>query len=128
MWYLSTVILPIAFLVISWPVVWYKMLFTGAAAAPPGAVAAAPPHPRPGADHIDADMRAFPKYKFAIMALFDALFNLMSTFPIYHLGSNLSNVLSQSVLPVGPAGAGCGVRTWSCAGPLLCPPLHVLTL
>ena len=28
-WYLGAVILPIAFLFISWPVVWWKMIFTG---------------------------------------------------------------------------------------------------
>lgn len=29
LWYLANIVLPIAFLVISWPVVWYKMYFTG---------------------------------------------------------------------------------------------------
>lgn len=38
-WYLATVILPVAFVVISWPVVWYKMYFTGAWSGP-GALAA----------------------------------------------------------------------------------------
>jgi len=28
-WYLGGVILPVAFLVVSWPVVWWKMAFTG---------------------------------------------------------------------------------------------------
>jgi len=89
-WYLSTVVLPIAFLVISWPVVWYKMRFT---------------------DHITPEMKAFPKYKFAIMGLFDTLFNLLSTFPISHLGSDLSNVLSQSVLPINMVGSMIFLRT-----------------
>lgn len=64
-WYLSNVILPMAFLITSWPIVWFKMLFT---------------------DHITADMRAFPHYKFAIMALFDTLYNFLSAFPTPHLG------------------------------------------
>lgn len=31
-------------------------------------------------------MRRFPQRKFMIMALFDTLFNVLSTFPVYHLG------------------------------------------
>jgi len=60
--YFSAVILavPISFLV-----VWYKMLFT---------------------NDITPEMRAFPQYKFAIMAFFDTTFNVFSTFPVQHLG------------------------------------------
>lgn len=56
-------------------------------------------------DDITPEMRNFPLYKFAIMGLFDTLFNLFSTFPIYHLGSDLSNILSQSVLPINMLGS-----------------------
>lgn len=56
-------------------------------------------------------MRSFPQYKFAIMGLCDTLFNLLSTFPIYHLGSNMSNVLSQSVLPINMLGSMIFLRT-----------------
>lgn len=86
----STVILPVAFLVISWPVVWYKLYRT---------------------NDITPEMRSFPLYKFAIMGLFDTLFNLFSTFPIYHLGSDLSNILSQSVLPINMLGSMIFLRT-----------------
>ena len=46
------------------------------------------------------EMRKFPKYKFAIMGLFDSLYNLLSTFPTPALGGNLMLVLSQLVLPM----------------------------
>ncbi|ETV74621.1 hypothetical protein, variant 1 [Aphanomyces astaci] len=45
-------------------------------------------------------MAAFPKYKFAFMALLDSLFNLMAAFPTPHIGGNLANVLGQLLLPV----------------------------
>lgn len=45
-------------------------------------------------------MWKFPQYKFAIMGLLDCLYNLFSTLPVQHLGGDLSNVLSQSVLPI----------------------------
>ena len=77
--YLSTIMLPVAFLVIFWPVVFYKLWFT---------------------NDITKEMKAFPYYKFAVMGLFDTAFSLFSTFPIQHLGGDLSNVLSQSVLPI----------------------------
>lgn len=78
LWYLSNIILPVAFLFTSWPVVWAKMSFT---------------------NDITPEMRAFPHYKFAIMALFDTLFNVMSAFPTPHIGGNLANVLNQATLP-----------------------------
>ena len=34
------------------------------------------------------------------MGLLDTLFNLLSTFPVAKLGGSLTNVLSQSVLPI----------------------------
>ncbi|CAK4667313.1 hypothetical protein AeMF1_017787 [Aphanomyces euteiches] len=78
LWYFSNIICPIAYLVTSWPVVWYKMWFT---------------------DEITPEMKAFPHYKFAIMGLFDTLYNLMTAFPTPHIGGNMSNALNQLNLP-----------------------------
>ncbi|KAF0736848.1 hypothetical protein Ae201684_007004 [Aphanomyces euteiches] len=44
-------------------------------------------------------MKAFPHYKFAIMGLFDTLYNLMTAFPTPHIGGNMSNALNQLNLP-----------------------------
>ncbi|TYZ63871.1 hypothetical protein PybrP1_006233 [[Pythium] brassicae (nom. inval.)] len=78
LWYFSNIILPLAFLVTSWPVVWFKMYFT---------------------EDITDEMRRFPHYKFAIMALLDQLSILLSSFPTPHIGGNLANVLGQLSLP-----------------------------
>lgn len=78
LWYLSNIILPLAFLISSWPVVWFKMALT---------------------NDITPEMRKFPHYKFAIMALFDAAYNFFSAFPTPHIGGNLANVLNQATLP-----------------------------
>lgn len=37
-------------------------------------------------DDITVEMRRFPHYKYAIMALFDALYNLLGAFPTPHIG------------------------------------------
>ena len=125
--YFSAVILamPISFIV-----VWYKMLFTNditvGAPSPP----ALGPWPRLPAPCFVAqpEMRRFPHYKFAIMAFFDTSFNVFSTFPVQHLGyvwkagapalrhaepgpllvphrGDLSNVLSQTILPINMVGS-----------------------
>ncbi|ETW03091.1 hypothetical protein H310_05517 [Aphanomyces invadans] len=78
LWYFSNIILPIAFVVTSWPVVWYKMAFT---------------------NDITPEMRSFPHYKYAIMGLLDTIYNLLSALPTPHLGGNFSNVLDQLNLP-----------------------------
>lgn len=78
LWYFSNVITPIAFVVTSWPIVWYKMYFT---------------------DEITPEMRTFPHYKFLIMALLDTLYNMLGAFPTPHIGGNLANVLNQLNLP-----------------------------
>ena len=83
-WYLSNVILPLAFLVISWPVVWYKMYYT---------------------EEITPKMRSFPLYKFAVMGALDTCFNLLSTFPQPHLGGAITNVMNQVVLPFNMVGS-----------------------
>lgn len=81
-WYFSALILPFGYLVMTWPVVlWLKYRTTA----------------------ITPQMTAFPKYRLAIMGLLDTLFNLTSTFPVQHIGGNLSNVLSQTVLPMNMA-------------------------
>ena len=56
-------------------------------------------------------MASFPKYKFALMGLLDTLFNLLSTFPVAKLGGSLTNVLSQSVLPINMVFAYLFLRT-----------------
>lgn len=76
---LSAFILPLAFIIISTPVVLYKLTRTS---------------------DITRRMRDFPWWKFAFMGLLDALFNITSTFPIQHIGGSMANVLSQMVLPV----------------------------
>ncbi|CAK4117697.1 unnamed protein product [Aphanomyces euteiches] len=78
LWYFSNIILPIAFMVTSWPVVWYKMLVT---------------------NDITPEMRAFPHYKYALMGFFDTVYNLMSALPTPHIGGNFANVLDQLNLP-----------------------------
>ncbi|KAF0695387.1 Aste57867_13821 [Aphanomyces stellatus] len=78
LWYFSNIILPIAFVVTSWPVVWYKMLFT---------------------KDITPEMRAFPHYKYVLMGLFDTVYNLMSALPTPHIGGNFANILDQLNLP-----------------------------
>ncbi|ETW03085.1 hypothetical protein H310_05512 [Aphanomyces invadans] len=78
LWYFSNIICPIAYLVTSWPVVWYKMWFT---------------------QEITTEMTSFPHYKFAIMGLFDTLYNLLTAFPTPHIGGNMSNALNQLNLP-----------------------------
>ncbi|EQC39262.1 hypothetical protein SDRG_03467 [Saprolegnia diclina VS20] len=78
LWYYSNIINPIAFLFFAWPVVWYKLRYT---------------------NDISPEMKAFPHYKFAIMAFLDMSANLLSTVPTPHIGGNLSNVLGQVNLP-----------------------------
>lgn len=97
LWYLSNIILPVAFLFTSWPVVWAKMLFTSTLLYQSFDVHDI--EQRCSIDDITPEMRAFPHYKFAIMALFDTLFNIMSAFPTPHIGGNLANVLNQATLP-----------------------------
>eukprot|EP00753_Platysulcus_tardus_P006151 PLAT14002.1.p1 GENE.PLAT14002.1~~PLAT14002.1.p1 ORF type:complete len:498 (-),score=172.61 PLAT14002.1:160-1521(-) len=80
-WYFASVILAAPW---AWPVVWYKMAFT---------------------KEITPKMRQTPQYKFAIMGLFDTLYNIFSTFPVPHLGGDLSNVLNQTILPFNMLGS-----------------------
>lgn len=82
LWYLSNAILPIGFLISSWPVVWYKMLFTGNLEEKCAAFMVLKVY----VDDITPEMRQFPHYKFALMALLDTMFNFMSAFPTPHIG------------------------------------------
>jgi drug/metabolite transporter (DMT)-like permease len=50
-------------------------------------------------------MRAIPQYKYAMMGLFDMLFNLTSTWPVPYLSGSLVNVLAQSALPFTMVGS-----------------------
>lgn len=76
--FFSSVILPIAFISITIPIVVYKWMYT---------------------NDITKEMRKFPQWKFACLGLLDSLFNIFSTFPIQHLGGSMTNILSQTVLP-----------------------------
>jgi drug/metabolite transporter (DMT)-like permease len=87
---LSVSVSQIAYMMIGWPVVWYKMLFT---------------------NDITPEMRKFPMYKFAIMGLFDTLSNLISTWPIPYLSGTLVNVLSNAVLPLTMIGSVVFLKT-----------------
>ncbi|KAF0710935.1 hypothetical protein AaE_012311 [Aphanomyces astaci] len=78
LWYYSNIINPVAFLVITWPIVWYKLFFT---------------------KDITPEMKAFPHYKYAIMAFLDMTNSFMSALPTPHIGGNLANVLNQVTLP-----------------------------
>jgi hypothetical protein len=92
---LSAIILPSAFILVSIPVVCYKLYCT---------------------DDITPAMRAFPSWKFAVMGLLDALFNILSTLPVQHIGGSMANVLSQTVLPINMllAYAFLGTRYKNC--------------
>lgn len=89
-WYLATVVLPVAYLFIGWPVVWYKLLFT---------------------KDITPEMKRFPHYKFAIMAFFDMIFNLTSSWPVPYLQGTIINVLSNVTLPMTMAGSILFLKT-----------------
>ncbi|KAF0695374.1 Aste57867_13808 [Aphanomyces stellatus] len=78
LWYFANIINPIAFLMISWPVVLYKIYYT---------------------QDITPEMKAFPHYKFAIMAFLDMANSFLATLPTPHIGGNLANVLNQVTLP-----------------------------
>ncbi|OQS06892.1 Drug/Metabolite Transporter (DMT) Superfamily [Thraustotheca clavata] len=90
LWYFANIICPIAFVLTSWPVVWYKMWFTG---------------------EITPEMKAFPTSRFAVMALLDTLCTLMAAFPVPHIGGNLANVLGQVNLPFNMIMSACFLQT-----------------
>ena len=50
-------------------------------------------------------MRAFPQYKFVIMAFLDMMFSFLSTFPQPHLGGDICNAMNQVVLPFNMIGS-----------------------
>lgn len=79
-WYFSSCILPIAFLIIVWPIVGAKLIW----------------YPK----HITKEMLAIPQHKFAVLGALDTAYNLLSTWPIKATGSTVANVLAQSVLPI----------------------------
>ncbi|EQC39263.1 hypothetical protein SDRG_03468 [Saprolegnia diclina VS20] len=79
LWFFANIICPVSFLAISWPIVIYKLRKT---------------------EDITPEMRAFPHYKFAIMAFLDMASSFLATLPIPHIGGNLANVLGQVTLPL----------------------------
>jgi hypothetical protein len=48
-------------------------------------------------------MLAFPRTKLAALGVFDTIYNLLSTWPVPAIGGPVSNVLSQSVVPLNLA-------------------------
>eukprot|EP00941_MAST-03F_sp_MAST-3F-sp1_P000511 g511.t1 len=76
---LSAIILPLAFILVSIPVVLYKWFYT---------------------KDITMEMKQFSQKNFAVMGALDCLFNILSTLPVQHIGGSLANVLSQTVLPI----------------------------
>jgi hypothetical protein len=77
-WALGAILLSAGYLMVLWPVVWYKMYVSG---------------------EITAEHRRFPQKALFIMALFDTLSNVIGTWPLPYIPSSMTNVLSNSVLP-----------------------------
>ncbi|RHY69762.1 hypothetical protein DYB38_013486 [Aphanomyces astaci] len=57
------------------------------------------PFNKEAAEDITPEMKAFPHYKYAIMAFLDMTNSFMSALPTPHIGGNLANVLNQVTLP-----------------------------
>ena len=78
-WYFSAFILPIGFLVILWPIVWYKSFWSKS---------------------IPAESRSWGVHKVLFrLGVLDTLFNLTSTFPVRAIGGTASVVMGQAVIP-----------------------------
>eukprot|EP00475_Leptophrys_vorax_P012737 TRINITY_DN1910_c0_g1_i1.p1 TRINITY_DN1910_c0_g1~~TRINITY_DN1910_c0_g1_i1.p1 ORF type:complete len:484 (-),score=115.03 TRINITY_DN1910_c0_g1_i1:76-1527(-) len=78
-WALGAIILSAGYLIVLWPVVWYKMYVSG---------------------EITAEHRRFPQKALFIMAIFDTLSNVIGTWPLPYIPSSITNVLSNCVLPM----------------------------
>jgi drug/metabolite transporter (DMT)-like permease len=74
---LADVLLPVGFMCVAWPVVWYKMFISGG---------------------ITKEMRAFPNYKFILMGVFDSLGVLLATIPASFVSGPVNVVMTQSVI------------------------------
>lgn len=77
-WLLGAIILPLAYNVILWPIVLYKMYVSKT---------------------ITMKERMFPQLGIAIMAMFDAASSIVGTWPVPYLPSSMTNALSNAVLP-----------------------------
>eukprot|EP01129_Flabellula_baltica_P002059 TRINITY_DN11919_c0_g1_i1.p1 TRINITY_DN11919_c0_g1~~TRINITY_DN11919_c0_g1_i1.p1 ORF type:complete len:385 (-),score=64.50 TRINITY_DN11919_c0_g1_i1:13-1125(-) len=77
-WYLGSLVLTMMFCVVSWPVVWYKMVFT---------------------DHITPEMRKTPLTVYIVLGALDAVGNILSTIPAPFLPGPLQVILTQIVIP-----------------------------
>ncbi|KAG2373331.1 hypothetical protein C9374_012197 [Naegleria lovaniensis] len=75
--FLSSVLLPILFCVLLWPIVWFKMFVTKS---------------------ITKEMRTFPLYKFAILGLLSCISNLISVVPSAYIDGDLNVALNQAVI------------------------------
>jgi hypothetical protein len=76
-WYLSQIIVTLAFCLVSWPVVWYRM-WSGS---------------------ITAKMRTFPTRAFIWIGLLDAMGNLLGTIPAPYVPGPFISVFGKSVIP-----------------------------
>lgn len=74
---LADILLSIGFMIVAWPVVWYKMFVSKS---------------------ITKEMRSFPNYKFIFMGIFDSLSVLISTIPAALVSGSINVVMSQSVV------------------------------
>lgn len=76
---LADILLSIGFMMVAWPVVWFKMFVTKS---------------------ITKEQRSFPGYKFILMGVFDSLSVLISTIPASYVSGPINVVMSQSVVLV----------------------------
>jgi hypothetical protein len=77
-WYLSQIMITLAFCVISWPVVWYRM-WSGT---------------------VTPEMRSFPLMAFLWIGFLDAVGNLLGTIPAPYVPGPFISVFGKSVIPL----------------------------
>jgi len=77
--FLSSILLSLAFIIISWPVVFFKIYITKG---------------------ITEEMLKFPTYKFIVMGIFDSLGNVISTIPAALVSGPVNVVMAQSIVLV----------------------------
>lgn len=113
-WFLAFYVLPLGVVLLSWPMVLWKRKATGAS----------PPRPRPCSclrarsrrmwpAEITPDMLKFPQSKFVVLGGLDAVFAVLSTWPIYHLGCARRRRLLRATPPShSRAAPGAWSATW----------------
>jgi drug/metabolite transporter (DMT)-like permease len=89
-WFLGAIMIPVGYLFVLWPIVWYKMYVS---------------------KEIDDEHRQFSQKAMFIMATFDTLSNVIGTFAVPYLSGSVINVLNNSVLPITMALAIVILRT-----------------